>query len=248
MNSGKMPRTVRIGSRGFLFCFPDLGGTNTLVIEGTSFRFFLDTFLGPDPIREIESYMVQALGVKTAVAFNSHADWDHIWGNSVFCDRIIIAHVDCRRRAMVEGPGDLVRYAEHMHGRVELVLPSCLFETRLDFPDEQVSFFHTPGHTRDSSSCFDAADGVLFAGDNVESPVPYVSSPDLEAYIRTLESYLALGPRVVVPGHGEPRDLGLVASNLEYLRALSRGETRRTNDLSTLDRHAANLRVLDRKS
>ncbi len=248
MSRVKMPQTVRIGSRGFLFRFPDLGGTNTLVIEGTSFRFFLDTFLGPDPVQEIERYMVQALGEKTSVAFNSHADWDHIWGNSVFCGRIIIAHASCRQRAMVEGPSDLVRYAEHMHGRVQLVLPSVLFETRLDFADEQISFFHTPGHTRDSSSCFDAADGVLFAGDNVEWPVPYVSSPDLEAYITTLESYLALGPRVVVPGHGEPQDLGLVAANLDYLRALSRGESPRAGDRSTLDRHAANLRVLGRES
>lgn len=248
MNSGKMPETVRIGARGFLFRFPDLGGTNTLVIEGARFRFCLDTFLGPDPIREIERHMVQAFGAKTFVAFNSHADWDHIWGNSVFCDRMIIAHTSCRQRAMVEGPGDLVRYAEHVHGRVELVLPSVLFETRLDFPDEQVSFFHTPGHTRDSSSCFDAKYRVLFAGDNVESPVPYLTSPDLGTYITTLESYLALGPRTVVTGHGEPGDLGLVAANLDYLRALSRGEPPRTNDLSTLDRHAANLRVLGMES
>jgi len=249
MGPVKAPAKVtRIGSRGFLFSFPDLGGTNTFVIEGRRLRFFLDTFLGPDPMREVEAYMTHALGAKTPVAFNSHADWDHIWGNSVFRGTIVVSHRSCRERAIKEGPGDLVHYSQHMHGEVTLVLPNAVFETRLGFPDEQLSFFHTPGHTRDSSSCFDAVDRVLFAGDNVESPLPYVSWPDLDGYISTLESYVELEPLVVIPGHGAPAGLSLVACNLEYLRALSKGVSQPFKDQGMLARHASNLQALGRQS
>lgn len=239
-------KVSRIGARGFLMSFPELDGTNTYVVEGERFRFFLDTYLGPDPMHEVETYMRQAHGEKTAVVFNSHADWDHIWGNSVFRHSIILAHESCRERVIEEGPSDLERHGHYVRGDVTLVPPNVLFRTRVDFPDEWLHFFHTPGHTPDSSSCFDAADGVLFAGDNVESPLPYVSWPDLGAYVASLESYLALEPRVVIPGHGDAACPGLVRANLEYLRALSRGEDPDPKDPVSLARHGLNLQVLGR--
>ncbi|MDP2858488.1 MAG: MBL fold metallo-hydrolase [Bacillota bacterium] len=239
-------KVSRIGARGFLMSFPELDGTNTYVVEGERFRFFLDTYLGPDPMREVEKCMRHTHGEKTPVVFNSHADWDHIWGNPVFRHTIILAHESCRERVIEEGPSDLERHRTYVRGDVTLVPPNVVFSTRLDFPDERLHFFHTPGHTQDSSSCFDEADNVLFAGDNVESPLPCVSWPDLDAYIASLQSYLALRPDVVIPGHGDVADLGLVRKNLEYLMALSGDRDPGLEDPGSLARHGSNLQALGR--
>jgi glyoxylase-like metal-dependent hydrolase (beta-lactamase superfamily II) len=54
--------------------------------------------------------------------------------------------------------------------------------------------------------------GVVFAGDLVEQGAP----PDLENAVvpewpATLDAVLALEPRIVVPGHGDPVDPAFVA-------------------------------------
>jgi glyoxylase-like metal-dependent hydrolase (beta-lactamase superfamily II) len=235
-----------VGSRGTLFTFEDLGGTNVYIIEGARYRFICDTFLGPDPMEEIKQYTEDRSGPKPYIVFNSHADWDHIWGNCAFRHEMILAHRTVIARMGEEAARDLARFGVHKKGPVELVPPTVLFDSEVLFLEEGVRFFHTPGHTEDSSSCLDLVDGVLFVGDNLEEPVPYVSFGDVQRYIETLRSYAALAPVTFVPGHGSPAGDGLLQRNLDYLLALSSAGFFSETGPAFLERHRENLAQIAR--
>ena len=210
----------RISARGVLVWFDDPYRTNVYIILGDEHVFVLDTFLGNDSMKIVHR-LIEDEGCKgmPVVVFNSHADYDHYWGNGAFKDAIIIGHEHCRERILSEGETSLVKYADHQRGEIELVPPNRTFREALRFEGEAVKFFHTPGHTLDSSSCFDERDGVLFVGDNVESPIPYLNHANFDQYIRSLESYLEIDWNYIIAGH-DPllKTPDLVQENIEYLQ------------------------------
>lgn len=64
---------------------------------------------------------------------------------------------------------------------------------------------HTPGHTADHLCFLLEPDGFLFTGDTVLGKGTSVVDPpegDMAAYIRSLETLLALEPQRIYPGHG----------------------------------------------
>jgi len=156
---------------------------------------------------------------KPVVVFNSHADYDHYWGNGAFKDATIIGHERCKARILAEGEASLLKYADHQRGEIELIPPNRTFQETLRFEDDGVRFFHTPGHTLDSASCYDEQDKVLFVGDNVESPVPYLNHVNFDQYIQTLKSYLEYDWKLMIAGHDKPlKNSDLVKKNIDYLR------------------------------
>jgi len=174
------------------------------------------------------------LSSKPVVVFNSHGDYDHYWGNSCFRSSLIVGHTRCRKRIENEAQKDLEEFKNHKLGEVEIVAPNVVFDKRLFFADEGVEFYHTPGHTEGSSSCFDHVDRTLFVGDNVESPLPYVSGLDFTSYASTLEEYIQRDAKAIIAGHAEAvLDAGALRSCLKYLKDLKA--------------QGINIRNLDRK-
>jgi len=212
--------TTRIGTRGVLVSYEEPYHTNVYIVFGDEHVFVLDTFLGNDSMKIVHQ-LIENEGCKgkPIVVFNSHADYDHYWGNGAFKDATIVGHEHCKERVLAEGEASLVKYAVHQRGEIELIPPNRTFREALRFDGEDVKFFHTPGHTLDSSSCLDERDGVLFVGDNVESPIPYLNHVNFDQYISTLKSYLELDCKFIIAGHDpllEKPDL--VKENIEYLR------------------------------
>lgn len=220
----------KIGSRGILFTFSDLVGTdydcttNVYVIQGREHIFICDTFLGPGSMEPVKEYIATHFPGKPIILFNSHADWDHIWGNCAFDSSLIIAHRACRARILYEGQAKLAEHASFQRGQIQLVLPNLTFEERLGFPEEGVEFFHSPGHTADSATCYDRVDRVLFVGDNIEDPIPYLTPGFLDHYQVTLHHYLQMRADVVIPGHGEVATRDLIRRNLEYIERVKAGK------------------------
>lgn len=210
----------RIGNRGLLFSFEDPYYSNVLVILGENHVFVLDTFLGNDSMKIVQNKIAEeGYAGKPIVVFNSHADYDHYWGNGAFKNALIIGHELCKARVLAEGEASLEEYADHQRGEIELIPPKRIFQETLIFEDEGVKFFHTPGHTLDSSSCFDERDGVLFVGDNVESPLPYLNHVNFDQYIRTLKSYLEFDWEYIIAGHDPPfTGPDLINLNIDYLQ------------------------------
>jgi cyclase len=211
---------AKIGTRGMLVTFDDPYRTNVYIIFGNEHVFVLDTFLGNDSMELVlriigdEGYTRMPI-----VVFNSHADYDHYWGNGAFEDATIVGHNHCKERILSECESSLVKYANHQKEEIKLIPPNRTFQETLRFESDGVKFFHTPGHTLDSSSCLDERDGVLFVGDNVESPIPYLNHVNFDQYIRSLESYLEINWKFIVAGHDPILDKpDLITQNIEYLR------------------------------
>ena len=180
------------------------------------------------------------------MVFNSHGDYDHYWGNAAFDQALIIGHEECRSRILVESEEALLANQEQKKGEVIIKAPYLVFTDRLSFPDDGLTFFHTPGHTTDSSSCYDEIDRVLFVGDNVETPLPYVYNTDVAQFHKTLRSYLEIDWNVMVASHAPSLyDRTLLERNIEYLNSLRDWSI----DLSTLSEdelhlHTHNIKYL----
>ncbi|NHJ38930.1 MAG: MBL fold metallo-hydrolase [Asgard group archaeon] len=218
---------TKIGSRGTVFTFDDLSTesyncpTNVYVINGEKHIFICDTFLGPNSMKGVNDYIKKYYKDKTLIIFNSHYDYDHHWGNCAFKAEKIIAHKLCKARIKQEGKEDLENYKDYIRGNVVITLPDTVFEDGIDFPDEEVRFFHSPGHTEDSSSCIDMKDKILFAADNIEDPIPYIRSnlDGIRLYTDTLKKYLEMDWSILIPGHGSITNKTLLLQNLTYLES-----------------------------
>lgn len=223
----------QVGSRGRLLEL-SVGDFKVFVyfIVGEERIYVCDTGCGPDDMVPIVGFLRQeGLTTRPITVFNSHYHWDHIWGNSVFKDSQIVAHEETRSIILRDGEKQLKNNRQYVKGDVAIVPPTLTFKERLWFPNDRVEFFHTPGHTEDSSSCVDQVDGVLFVGDNLESPIPQLASLELETYVDTLERYLELDARIIIAAHdGVLPDDSLLRSNLDYVRKFS---TMRFDEIST---------------
>lgn len=212
--------STRIGTRGMLVSFEDPYYTNVYIIFGNEKVFVLDTFLGNDPMKTVHQLIAdEGCAGMSIIVFNSHADYDHYWGNGAFKDAAIVGHEYCLERVFSEGKASLAKYADHKKGKVEIIRPNLTFQESMRFDDDNIVFFHTPGHSLDSSSCFDERDRVLFVGDNVESPIPYMNHVNFGQYIRSLESYLEIDWKYMVAGHDPLMDKpDLLRQNIDYLQ------------------------------
>ncbi|TFH08390.1 MAG: MBL fold metallo-hydrolase [Candidatus Thorarchaeota archaeon] len=212
----------RLGKRNLTVAFLEPFYTTVHLVFGDHRVYVCDTFLGPDSMRVIAKIINEnGHQNKPIVVFNSHADWDHVWGNCYFEGAMILGHRECKTRMVTEWEDEMKKNQEFQRGTVILTPPTTVFDTNYIFKDDGVEFFHTPGHTIDSSSCYDHRDRILFVGDNIESNAPYVNSLDFDTYISTLQDYLAREWTHVVLGHDPVQtDDILIRSNLEYLKLM----------------------------
>ncbi len=242
--------TERLGSRCVLFSFKELA-CNLLAIYGDRRTYLCDTYLGPEPMAEVKKvFEADGRTGRPVVVFNSHFHWDHVWGNCAFPDSTILAHALCRTILEDRFDKELKDFGDCARGKITPRFPDLLFTTRVVFPDDGVEFYHTPGHTPDSATCRDLRDNILFVGDNVEEPIPYVFDANLEPFIASLEGYLAARPAEYVAGHGRDFPTNLIKANLDYLRRLAVGQEVDTSGWSEplKKQHQANLKVLRAKA
>ncbi|RDE11002.1 MAG: Zn-dependent hydrolase [Candidatus Thorarchaeota archaeon] len=243
-------KVQKIGTRGRLVTFTEPYVTNMYVIESDQRLFICDTSLGPRYMEELLKILRSpSSGKKPVVIFNSHHHYDHVWGNMSFPSSIILAHEECRRKLTETGENDLVEFKSHSQGDVKLTLPNMVFEEKVSFPDDEILFFYSPGHTVDSSSCYDEIDKVLFVGDNVESPLPYLNEPDLDSYEASLEAYLGVEWDTMIAGHDPPiTDDSLLLSNLLYIRGFRGHEVDSSVIVGRdISRHLTNLTTIAEK-
>lgn len=217
----------KVGKRGLLFSFMHIGmQTNVYAIEGQASIYIIDTYLGPDIMAEVDQVLHRLFGPKPKIIINTHHDWDHIWGNCRYGDHWIVAHSLCPERIRAAGPTQLLEngIAKGLaQGQVELVLPNLTFADRLTFERDQLYLWHTPGHTEDSISIWDALDGILIAGDNLEMPHPFIqwTTPTdiniINTYLETLKHYEDLPIKGIVNGHNPLADRTMLTANRQWL-------------------------------
>ena len=211
-----------IGTRGVIFTYGD--DISVYLIKG-EFHFVLcDTHLGPLSMKVIKDYLLTQLTPKELLVFNCHSDWDHIWGNSAFAGAKIISHEKAKTRMQEIGEFDLNRLSKFHNGEIELKYPNLTFSEKLALEDEEIEFIYAPGHTIDSSLCFDRRDSVLFVGDLVEFPIPYLDYYDLDAFIKTLELIKHFPAEIKLSAHSGIVSEDLIERNLAYIRGIQLGQ------------------------
>jgi len=235
----------KISRQATVFTFDNIASylTHVYLIEKASRNFLIDTYCGPDSILPALS-AIKIDPTKELVVINSHFHWDHVWGNCAFPDKFIISHEICREYLNQFWESQLEKNGEHVTGQVVKTLPNCTFTDRLMLYDEGLEIFHSPGHTKDSISIFDQEEKILYVGDNLEKPIIYVESNDLQTYINTLEKYLTYKPSKIVSGHTLDLTEADVTKAIKYLQALQAGEEVSLQSDYERSIHEQNLRVI----
>ena len=200
-------KAVKISDRNIMFFKPTIYNFNLNLglILGNNRNYIIDTGVGSGSVKPILDYIGD--DKKPIVVINTHWHWDHIWGNWVFKDSMIISHSICRILANRHWDEDIKKHAKHIaDGEVHKKLPNLVFEDKLYFPDDGISIFHSPGHTADSISVYDEIDKVLHAGDNIGDTddiiVPHIDT-DLETFKKLISLYGGYDFDICISGHNK---------------------------------------------
>jgi hydroxyacylglutathione hydrolase len=194
---------ISIGKRGKLFVFNDLDGcpTHVYTMIGEHHVFIIDTYLGPSYLEPVLDSLKDFRKNRKTVVINTHYDWDHIWGNSAFPQGLFIAHEEFPKQLELHFEEQLKTNQEYVRDNITIPIPNITFSHKMTFIGEGIEIFHSPGHTSDSISIYDAKDEALIVGDNVEEPEPYMNDVSKEVFIKTLKSYLKYPFKFLIAGH-----------------------------------------------
>ena len=205
-------KTNKISNRNTVFTTFEnsKGGIVSMgLIQGKRHNFIIDTGIGGGSAHAMLEYIGD--DKKPIIVINTHAHWDHIYGNWVFADSMIIGHKLCREIMDKNWDADLKMVTEdsdrYTDGEIHKCLPNMVFEGALHFPEDGITLFHSPGHTADHISVYDAVDKVLYIGDNfgVFDGVAYYWGEDLSDFERLIKSYRQCDFDICVPTHSEPQ-------------------------------------------
>lgn len=210
-----------ISNRTRILTFDD--DISILLMTGSHHTFLCDTHLGPESMSRVKELLTTINHPHDLIIFNSHSDWDHIWGNCAFPHSLIIGHTTCRDRMKERGAFDLSNLLSKTRGHVELKFPNLTFGSRLCFEDDEIEFFHAPGHTIDSSVFYDRIEKILYVGDLVEDPIPYIDYDRTDIYIETLEMLLTYPVKIMVSAHSGIITPDLIRRNISYLQSVREG-------------------------
>ncbi len=163
------------------------------------------------------------------LVINSHADWDHTWGNGYFTGRLsapLLAHQHCRVRIQSEeAQAELVAYQTRnaIFQQVVLTPPTLTFTHGLTLYGGDLTFelFPAPGHTSDSIALWIPELRLLLAFNSLEAPFPLLeNAASVQPLLSTLQHFVALQPLHVLCSHSKVADSTLVQKNLAYVQKL----------------------------
>ncbi|PZF77638.1 hypothetical protein DK847_04140 [Aestuariivirga litoralis] len=178
------------------------------LILGARRALMFDT--GPG-VRDI-SKVVRKLTTLPVTALPSHMHFDHTGGLAGF-GNIALPDLPVLRACMRDGwlmPTDdlYVGYWEGMTWTPVKPAQWLAIGSEIDLGGRKLEVLHTPGHSPDSVSLHDRANGLLFAADFVYPGKLYaqIANSDLKSYLDTAEALLPQLPdnTVILSAHGKP--------------------------------------------
>ncbi len=201
---------------------------DSFVIRTRRLLVVVDTLSTPADARRLREAIGADCAGRSLIVVDTHADYDHAWGNSVFADVPIIGHRRCGERLQGdEAAADIARWSAEMPGRFDEVVatpPSILHGDAglvLDGGDVTIELIPTPGHSDDHVSIHLRELGIVLAGDAAEVPFPHVDTPaGLVRARASLERLAALDATFVLPCHGGTTDPAILDRNIAWLDAV----------------------------
>jgi glyoxylase-like metal-dependent hydrolase (beta-lactamase superfamily II) len=187
---------------------------DTFIVLTERYVVIVDTMLNGTTAQALLAIAREYQGRRQLLAVNTHADWDHAWGNHVLAGanaEIQVPIIGSRRCAARlrhrAARAELAHKRATEPGRfddVQLTPPTILFDDALAITggDLTLQLFATPGHTADHSAIFIPQIATLLAGDAAELPFPFVESASAIPQMRaSLERMAALNPAVALYCH-----------------------------------------------
>jgi glyoxylase-like metal-dependent hydrolase (beta-lactamase superfamily II) len=187
---------------------------DVFVVVSQRYVVLVDTLINPRTAAELLGIAAPHLAGRQLLVVNTHAHWDHCWGNQLFAGpgaqhpAPVIATRRCAE--LFAAPRAQQKLAQmrtsepERFGEVVLIAPTLLFEERLriDGGDLTLELFATPGHAADHIAISIPEIGTLLAGDAAELPFPFVESAATLPQLRdSLARMAALEPRVALYCH-----------------------------------------------
>jgi glyoxylase-like metal-dependent hydrolase (beta-lactamase superfamily II) len=213
------------------------------IITTSRYLIICDTMTRPEDaamMLETLPEKVRSGSGRHTLIVNSHADWDHVWGNRFFVSSSqhhgssphttypIIAHTRCIQRLhSVAAQSELRDYQERtdLFHNVVLIPPTLTFDSHLtiDGGDLTLELFHAPGHCCDHIVGWLPAIHTLLAFDAVETPFPTVENQrGVADMFATLKHLQGLHPHHVLCSHGETTSPTIIQQNLSYLQEIEK--------------------------
>ena len=165
----------------------------------------------------------------------SHLHYDHV-GNGIDFERVALVDLPALRERARDDRLTL-RWSEHLGSAEGYETPTIEVDewlapgTHLELGGRRLKVLHTPGHTSESISLLDEANGLLFAGDFLyEGPLfAFLPNSSLRDYLRAAGAVLEAAPtplrifgahRTAAPGAPELalEDLRDLKTTLEAVR------------------------------
>ena len=208
---------------------------DTFVVDTKRWLVVVDTQSTPDLALQLAALCGANRDRRRVLVVNTHADYDHAWGNQVFTGPAaslptpVIGHVECAARLAGDDSRVSLRKMEALHpGRFDDLVPTPPNITvgdaglTIDGGDLKLSLIHTPGHADDHFSIWIPHLRLVLAGDAAEHPFPHIDAPDGLAKARaSLVRLQELDPLHVLPCHGGTVEPELLVRNLAYVNAVS---------------------------
>jgi glyoxylase-like metal-dependent hydrolase (beta-lactamase superfamily II) len=188
------------------------------LIEGQKQALMFDTGMGIGDLKSLTAQLTHL----SIIVLNSHTHNDHVGNNWQF-DTVYGMDTDFTRQnargsrddAHAEiGPGELcgslpVGFDRDAYATKPWKIARYIHDgERIDLGGRTIEIMATPGHTPDSISLFDRANGLLFTGDTYYPGTVWIYRPetDLVAYGNSVHRLAALAPQVkmVLGAHNVP--------------------------------------------
>jgi glyoxylase-like metal-dependent hydrolase (beta-lactamase superfamily II) len=235
-SSAESADVVEVPSRGWdarVRVFLSRDEVETFVLTTQRYLVVVDTGTTPAVSAAIMESVKGDLAGRRLLVVNTHADYDHAWGNATFADdgpspAPIIASKLARERLLGQESRDRLermRRQDETLNKVSLVAPTLTFDGdfQIDGGDLTVQLLATPGHTPDHVSIWIPELNLILAGDAAEFPFPWIDTPaDMPLLRDSLRRLVALEPFMVLPCHGETTMPDLLTNNLAYFDELER--------------------------
>jgi len=215
----------------------DHGNDNMYLVEGKTKALLIDTGIGMGALAKF----VQTLTTLPVIVVNTHGHPDHAGGNYQF--KTVAAHAaDFEMIKMFGGKDYLKNSAQRalagpsIPGTVTLAdieasQPSELKAIKqgdvFDLGGRKLEVVEVPGHTKGSICLLDAANKLVFTGDNDNSLV-WLFLKDctpLDVYLQSLQKLQARNAEYdkILPGHGTPLPKEFVADQIGCVRGILDG-------------------------
>jgi glyoxylase-like metal-dependent hydrolase (beta-lactamase superfamily II) len=207
---------------------------NVGIVVGDDAALVIDTAMGAENGARILREARRIAGDRKLFLTTTHFHPEHAFGAQAFKGEATYVANEAQAQELADKGAEYVEMfsgfgpalAELLDG-VELVAPEVVYggeRARIELGGIAVELlYYGSAHTRGDQLVLLPEERILFPGDLVENRfLPIFPDEDAEGgrWLGLLDRIDALAPEVVVPGHGAPGDLGLVAELRDYLLAV----------------------------